>query len=141
MAGDNKEIARRLMEEPWTGNFDVLEEFVDDNYIGYDPSMPEPMRGRKALKEFIQGYLAAFPDGGITVDEAIAEGDTVALRWTGRGTHEGQLMGIAPTKKQITVTGISLMKFKNGKVVEDYSNWDTLGMLQQVGAVPAMTPA
>jgi predicted ester cyclase len=141
MAADNKAIMRQLFEEPWKGNLGVIDEYVDANYVGYDPSMPEPMRGPQAFKEFVQMYLAAFPDGAIKVDEQIAEGDTVATRWTGRGTHGGDLMGIAPTRKQVTVSGLSISKLKNGKLVEDYSNWDTLGMLQQLGAVPAMATA
>jgi steroid delta-isomerase-like uncharacterized protein len=141
MAADNKKIVRQLLEEPWKGNMDVIDQFVDASFIGYDPSMPEPIRGPQGFKEFVQQYLSAFPDGRITVDEQIAEGDIVATRWTGRGTHEGDLMGIAPTRKQATVSGISFAKCKNGKLVEDWSNWDTLGMLQQLGAVPAMAGA
>jgi predicted ester cyclase len=86
-------------------------------------------------------YLSAFPDGAITVDDQIAEGDTVATRWTGRGTHQGELMGIPPTGKQVTVAGLSYTKFKSGKMVESWANWDTLGMLQQIGAVPATATA
>ena len=141
MAADNKEIIRQLSEEPWKGNLDVIDKYVDANYTGYDPSMPEPVRGPQGFRGFVQMYLSAFPDGRITVDEQIADGDTVATRWTGRGTHEGELMGIAPTKKQVTVSGITFAKLKNGKLVEDYSNWDTLGMLQQIGVVPAMATA
>jgi steroid delta-isomerase-like uncharacterized protein len=141
MAADNKKIARQLFEEPWKGNFDVIDKFVDANYIGYDPSVPEPLRGPKGFKDFVQQYLNAFPDGRITVDEQISEGDIVATRWTGRGTHEGDLMGIAPTRKQVTVSGISFSRFDNGKLVEDFSNWDTFGMLQQLGAVPALAGA
>jgi steroid delta-isomerase-like uncharacterized protein len=138
---DNKEIARQLFEEPWKGNLGVIDQYIDANFIGYDPSMPEPMRGPQAFKEFVQTYLSAFPDGAITVDEQIAEGDRVATRWTGRGTHEGELLGIAPTRKQVTVPGLGFLQFKDGKLVELYSNWDTLGMLQQLGAVPAMATA
>jgi predicted ester cyclase len=141
LAADNKEITRKLFEEPWKGDLSVIDQYVDANYIGYDPSMPEPIRGPQGFKDFVQMYLGAFPDGAITVDEQIAEGDMVATRWTGRGTHEGELMGIAPTRKQVTVSGLSISKVKNGKLVEDYSNWDTLGMLQQIGAVPAMATA
>jgi steroid delta-isomerase-like uncharacterized protein len=141
MAADNKQIMRQLFEEPWKGNLGVIDQYVDANYVGYDPSMPEPMRGPQAFKDFVQMYLSAFPDGAITVDEQIAEGDTVATRWTGRGTHEGELLGIAPTRKQVTVSGLSFSKLENGKLVEDYSNWDTLGMMQQLGAVPAMATA
>ena len=95
------------------------------------------MHGPEGIKEFITGYLAGFPDGRITIDGQLAEGDMVATRWTGRGTHQGELMGIPPTGKQVTVSGITISRVKNGKVVEEWSNWDTLGMLQQLGVVPA----
>jgi predicted ester cyclase len=140
-AEDNKKIVRQLFEEPWKGNLDVIDKYVDANYIGYDPSTPEPVRGPQGAKDFVQMYLSAFSDARITVDEQIAEGDVVATRWTGRGTHDGELMGIAPTKKQVTVSGISITRLQNGKAVEEWSNWDTLGMLQQMGAVPALATA
>jgi hypothetical protein len=132
----NKTIVRRLLEEPWTGNLGIIDEYVDAKYVGYDPSQPEPLRGPQEVKEFVQMFLSGFSDGRITVDDQFAEGDMVASRWTGRGTQDGELMGIAPTKKQVTVPGITISKLKNGKVVEEWSNWDTLGMLQQLGAVP-----
>jgi predicted ester cyclase len=140
-AQDNKKIARQLLEEPWKGNLDVIDEYVDAKYIGYDASLPEPLRGVQDVKDFVQEYLNAFSDGRITVDDQIAEGDMVATRWTGRGTHDGELLGIAPTRKQVTVSGMTISRLANGKVVEEWSNWDTLGMLQQVGAVPEMAPA
>lgn len=65
----------------------------------------------------------------------------VATHWTGRGTHDGELMGIAPTRKETTITGITMSRLQNGKVVEEWTNWDTLGMLQQLGAVPEMARA
>jgi predicted ester cyclase len=141
MAADNKKIDKQLWEEPWKGNLSVIDQYVDSNYIGYDASMPEPIRGPQGFKDFVQMYLGAFPDGAITVDEQIAEGDMVATRWTGRGTHEGELMGIAPTRKQVTVWGLTISKYQDGKLVESWDNWDTLGMLQQIGAVPAMATA
>jgi steroid delta-isomerase-like uncharacterized protein len=138
-AQQNKEIVRRLLEEPWTGNLGIIDELVDRNYVGYDPSIPEPLRGPEGVKEFVSNYRAAYSDARITVDDQTGEGDKVATRWTGRGTHDGELLGIAPTGKQVTVSGITLSRLKEGKVVEEWTNWDTLGMLQQLGAVPAMT--
>jgi steroid delta-isomerase-like uncharacterized protein len=140
-ADQNKKIARRLLEEPWTGNFNVIDECIAPNYVGYDPSNPEPLRGPEGVKEFVQQYRSAFSDARITVDDQFAEGDKVATRWTGRGTHDGDLMGISPTRKQATVSGITISRFQNGKVVEEWTNWDTFGMLQQLGAVPAMAGA
>ena len=134
---DTKEIARLLFEEPWKGNMDVIDEYVAPGYIGHDPSEPEPIRGPQGFRAFIERYLAAFPDGRITVDEQFASGDQVATRWTGRGTHQGEIAGISQTGKEVTVNGLTFSRFEGGKLIEDWSNWDTLGMLVQLGAVPA----
>ncbi|OFW70937.1 MAG: hypothetical protein A2Y55_01360 [Actinobacteria bacterium RBG_16_68_12] len=91
------------------------------------------------MRANIEKYLAGFPGGGITVDDQIAEGDKVATRWTGRGTHTGEMAGISPTGKEVTVSGLTLSRLENGMVVEEWTTWDTLGMLVQLGAVP--TPA
>jgi steroid delta-isomerase-like uncharacterized protein len=139
-ADTNKEIVRRLVVEPWEGDFGVIDELVAPKYVGHDPAQPDT-QGPQGIKEFITGYLTGFPDGKITIDEQLAEGDLVATRWTGRGTHQGELMGIPPTGKQVTVSGITISQIKNGKVVEEWSNWDTLGMLQQLGVVPEMAGA
>jgi steroid delta-isomerase-like uncharacterized protein len=136
-----KEIVKRLFEEPWTGNFDAVDEFVAADYIGYDPSEPEPVKGPAGLKANVEKYLAGFSDARITVDEQIAEGDMVATRWTGRGTHDGEIAGIAPTGKQVTVQGLTLSRLKDGKVVEEHQVWDALGMMVQIGAVPAPAAA
>ena len=85
----NKAIVRRLLEEPWKGDLRVVDELIDRNYVGYDPSIPEPLRGPDGFKENISTYRAAYSDARITVDGQIAEGDRVATRWTGRGTHDG----------------------------------------------------
>jgi steroid delta-isomerase-like uncharacterized protein len=94
-------------------------------------------RGRQAFKELISGYRNAFPDMKLTIEEQIAEGDVVVTRWTGTGTHKGELMGVAPTGKRITVQGLVISRFRNGKLVEEIENYDALGMLRQMGAVPA----
>jgi predicted ester cyclase len=137
----NKKIVRRLIEEPWKGNLSVVDELIDSKYVGYDPSIPEPLRGPDGFKENVSTYLAAYSDARITVDEQIAEGDKVATRWTGRGTHDGDLMGVAPTGKKVTVSGLTLSRIANGKVVEDYTNWDTFGMMQKLGVVPELAHA
>jgi steroid delta-isomerase-like uncharacterized protein len=138
---DNKEIVRRLATEPWTGNFDVIDELVADDYVGHDPAMPEPTRGPEGVKQFVNQYLVAYPDASLTVEEQIAEGDYVATRWSARGTQKGDLMGISATGKQVTVTGMTISRIAGGKVAEEWTNWDTLGMLQQLGAVPAPATA
>ena len=136
---DAKQIVRRLFEEPWKGNWDVIDEYVAPGYIGHDPAEPEPIRGPAGVRANIEKYLTGFPGGGIRVDDQIAEGDKVATRWTGRGTHTGEMAGISPTGKEVTVSGLTLSRLENGMVVEEWTTWDTLGMLVQLGAVP--TPA
>ncbi len=134
---DAKTIVRRAIEEPWKGSWDVVDEFFSPSYIGHDPSQPEPIRGPAGVKANFQQYIDAFEGAQITVDDQIAEGDIVATRWTGRGTHTGDLAGIAPTGKEVTVSGLTLSRLEGGKIVEEWTNWDTLGMLVQIGAVPA----
>jgi steroid delta-isomerase-like uncharacterized protein len=137
----NKTIVRRALEEPWTGNLDVVDELIASNFVGYDPASPEPLHGPEGVKEFISSYRAAFPDARITVEQQLAEGDFVATRWSGRGTHEGELMGVSPTGKQVTVSGLTISRLEGGKIVEEFQNWDTFGMMQQLGAVPALAHA
>jgi steroid delta-isomerase-like uncharacterized protein len=134
----NKAIVRRAFEEPWKGSLDVIDELIATDYIGHDPANPEPLRGPAGVKEFISTYRAAFPDARITVEQQLAEGDLVATRWTGRGTHEGELMGISPTGKRVTVSGLTVSRLEGGKIVEEFQNWDTFGMMQQLEAVPAL---
>jgi steroid delta-isomerase-like uncharacterized protein len=134
---DATEIVRLLFEEPWKGNMDVIDEFVASGYVGHDPSEPEPIRGPQGFRRQIEKYLTAFPDARITVDEQFAAGDRVASRWTGRGTHQGEIEGISPTGKEVTVTGLTFSRLEGGKVIEEWITWDALGMLVQLGAVPA----
>lgn len=134
---ENKANVRRSFEEGWNqGNIAVYDELTSPNYVGHDPAMT--VQGIEGLKQFVSMYLTAYPDTHFTIEDQIAEGDTVVTRWTARGTHKGPLMGIPPTGKQVTVTGITIDRFANGKGVESWSNYDALGMLQQLGVIPSM---
>jgi len=92
--------------------------------------------GTAGIKQFISIYRTAYPDTHFTVEDQVAEGDKVATRWTATGTHRGELMGIAPTGKRVTVTGIAITRVTNGKIVETWNNFDALGQLQQLGVIP-----
>ena len=133
---DAERIVKRLLEEPWKGNFDVIDEYVAPGYVGHFSAEAEPIRGPAGVRANFDKYIAAFPGGAVTVDDQISEHDNVATRWTGRGTHSGEIAGIAPTGKEVTVTGLTISKLEGGKVVEAWTTWDTLGMLVQLGAVP-----
>ena len=142
MSEQNKALSRRVAEEMFAGvNLDIAEELVTPDFVGHDVASPEPVRGPEGLKEQAKGYRDAFPDLQIKIEDQIAEGDKVVSRWTATGTHNGDLFGIAPTGKQTTVTGITIDRFSGGKIAESWDNWDALGLMQQLGAIPAMAGA
>lgn len=142
MSEANKAIARREIEELFhKGKFDVAKELIGPDYVGHDAALPEPTRGPEGVKQAVTGYRNAFPDLKVTIEDQIAEGDRVVTRWSARGTHEGDLWGIAPTGKQATVTGISIERIVGGKIVEGWTSWDTLGLMQQLGVVPTLARA
>jgi len=132
---EKKAIARRALEEPWNqGNLDVVDETVASDWVQHEPGMEY---GAEALKEFITAYRAAFPDLHYTIEDEIAEGDKVVTRWIATGSHQGELMGIPPTGKQIAVWGIAIDRLEGGKIVESWVVYDQYGMLQQLGVIPS----
>ena len=140
MATGNKEIVRRALEDSWQDP-SVFDDLISSDYVGHDPALPEPIRGPQGAKDNFKQYSDAFEGAQITVVDQIAEGDAVATRWQGRGRHTGELMGVPPTGKEVIVEGLNLTRLRDGKIVEEWSNWDTLGMLQQVGAIPSASAA
>ena len=142
MTEQNKAISRRVAEEFFAGgNLELTDELFDSNVVWHDVASPEPVRGRDAIRQQVQLYREAFPDLELTIDDELAEDDRVATRWTARGTHQGELFGIAPTGKQTTVEGMTIDRFSGGKIVESWNNWDTLGLMQQLGVVPQTAQA
>jgi predicted ester cyclase len=93
------------------------------------------------LVAFVEMYRTAYPDTRLAIGELIAEGDLVAMTWTATGTHQGELMGIAPTGRSVTVTGIGVDRISGGQIAESWANYDALGMLLQLGAIPAPATA
>ena len=137
---DNKALIRRALEEEWNqGNFAHVDEQTASNYIHHDPGNPN-VRTREDYKQWVIESRNAFPDLHVAIEDMVAEGDQVATRWTFRGTNTGDFvtpMPIPATGKQVTVSGITIARFAGGKVVEDWHQVDTLGMLQQLGVIPA----
>jgi len=135
---ENKAMGRRIIEEVWNkGDLALVDELVSPNYIYHFPGR-EDIKGPEGLKQFVTMARTAFPDLHITIDDEIAEGDKVACRYTWRGTHKGEMRGIAPTGKQVTVTGIVITHCVGGKGVETWESTDNLSMMQQLGVVPPM---
>ena len=136
MSENNKAIVRRLIEEVWNkGNLSLVDELFTPNYEHHDSSTPDFGRGPESEKKRATLYRTAFPDLQLTIEDIIAEGQTVMARWSCRGTHKGDLSGIAPTGKQVTISGVSVARFTNGKMVEGWVNWDALGLMRQLGVV------
>ena len=139
MSDANKTLVRRLFDEVWNkAHQQVADELFAQNYNHHDSSTPDLGRGPDSEKKRVTLYRNAFPDIRFTVEDLIAEGESVTARWSCHGTHKGELNGIAPTGKQFTISGISVARFTNGKMIEGYVNWDALGMMQQLGVVPEL---
>jgi len=131
---DNKALVRRFVAEFWSkGNLAAADELMTPDVIIHQPQVD----GIAGLKAFNTHLRAAFPDWYSTPDELIAEGDTVAERWTGRGTHRGAFQGIAPTGMQVAVPGVVFYRLVDGKIAEFRGQFDQLSMMQQLGRVPA----
>jgi ketosteroid isomerase-like protein len=116
----------------------VTDELFAPTYAHHDASTPDVGRGPESEKKRVTLYRSAFPDLRLTIEDIIAEGETVTARWSCRGTHKGELNGIAPTGKQFTISGVSIARFTNGKMAEGWVNWDALGLMQQLGVVPEL---
>jgi steroid delta-isomerase-like uncharacterized protein len=137
LSEENKAIVRQQEEELFTqGNLDAADEVYAPDYVGHDPSNSEEVRGLEAAKRAASDYRQAFPDLRVTVEDLIAEGDRVAARLRFRGTHLGELDGIAPTGRRVDCTGIVISRIEEGKIAEDWANFDDLGMMQQLGLIP-----
>lgn len=138
--GDLSEASRRMLEESFNeGKVELIDQLVSADALNHDPATPRRMRelrGPEALKRTVSLYRAAFPDVRIIVDDVIAADDKVVLRWHSEGTHRGELEGLAPTGARASVTGIGIDRWRDGKVVEAWAEWDNLGLARQLGAAP-----
>lgn len=142
MSEENKAVVGRLMEEVWTrGNLSLADHLFSANYTHHDTSTPDFGPGPEGEKKRATLYRSAFPDLQFKVEDVIAEGDTVTLRWSSQGTHRGPLSGIPPSGRKVSVSGMTLLRFAGGKIVEGWVHWDALGLLQQLDAVPTLFKA
>ncbi len=135
----NKITSRRWYEDIFNrGQLEVAEEICSPDYVNIDPYGPPGgwPRGPEGTKALVTAYRTAFPDLRFTIEDQIAEGTQVVTRWTARGTHTGPLPGgIDPTGRPALVSGISIERYFDGKIVATRVNWDMLGMLQQLGII------
>lgn len=141
---DNKERAKQYLkaiEEHTDGNIDNLEEFVAEDVVNHNPVSRDDItvgeaRGIKAFRQHADSILTAFPDLSFDIQDTIAENDRVMVRFVLSGTHDGPFMGIEPTGEEVTMSGIVVYRFADGKIIERWGEANTMGVLKQIGRMP-----
>jgi len=136
---DNKAVVRRLYEEVWNKRkLEVVSEVISPSHALHAPNISGSSVGPEAYKRQILLFLAGYSDLRFNIEDMIAEQDKVVACWTFSGTHRGDYMGIPATNKKVSVDGMTIHHVAGGKIMDSYSNWDALGMMQQLGVVPAL---
>jgi steroid delta-isomerase-like uncharacterized protein len=138
MSGEdrNKALLRRFYEELWSkGNLDAISELVAEDFVDHHP-LPGAPPGREGLAALVTTWRTAFPDMSETCEDLIAEGDKVVGRFTMRGTHSGEFMGVAPTGRRVTMSGIDIVRVAGGKIAEFWYGEHLLELMQRLGAGP-----
>lgn len=139
MSTDNKAIVQRLYEEVWNNRkLEVINEILSPSHALHGPNFSGSAIGPEAYKREASAFFAGFPDLHWTVEDIIAERGKVVACWTFSGTHKGEYMGIAATNKKVSVDGMTIHHLAGGKIMDSYSIRDALGLMQQLGAVPAL---
>jgi steroid delta-isomerase-like uncharacterized protein len=137
MSEENEVLVRRYFAEIWDkGNLDLIDELFTTNFVRHGPVGTEggEVRGLEGFKGLVNSYRTGLPDLRIPIEDLTAEGDTVVTRWTAYGTHQGELLGNAPTGNQATVSGILVDRVSGGKIEEEWVAYDTLHFMRQIGA-------
>jgi len=138
MPGSNAEIDRSYVERVLNGgDLDAIDEIMAPDYVGHVAGMPDA--DRAGDKQLIGMLRTAFPDLHVTLEDQIVAGDRVVHRLRAEGTHRGEFQGIPATGRRVTVTGVNINRFVDGRVAEAWGFLDMLGLMQQIGAIPAAT--
>ncbi|UJR84349.1 ester cyclase [Sandaracinus amylolyticus] len=136
MSQKPQDIVRALLEDTYSkGKVELVSQLCADEFVAHDPLMGR--MDRKGFEEQVKMYRRAFPDAKMEVVEQICSGDRVITKWRASGTHQAELMGIPATNKRAQVEGVSIDRIVNGKVVESYAQWDAMGLMRQLGVMPA----
>ena len=137
-AVSNESLLRRMYDEVFSkGKLSVVDEIMDRNFVEHEPPPPGFKSGVEGLKQFIGALRTGFPDLGLAVNDLVSQGDRVWARGTITGTHKGSYMSIPPTGKRISFEVMDIVRFSGGKAVEHWGVTDNLGLLTQLGAIPA----
>jgi steroid delta-isomerase-like uncharacterized protein len=137
-AEENKAIVLHHWEEAVNkGNMDLIDEIFAPDFVAHEAD--QDIRGPEGVRQFILMLRVGFPDLHVIVEDVVAEEDKVVVRWVASGTHQGDLMGLPPSGKRVSVAGITISRFEGGKLAEEWELYDTMGMMQQLDAIPSST--
>ena len=140
MSEENKAIVLKYWDAANSHDMDTIRATLTEGYIHHDPNLPVVDADREThLQIIVGGMMVAFPDLTVSIAEMVAEGDMVSVRWSFTGTHTGEMPGdppMPPTGKKVNVTAMAMHRIADGKVAETWVNFDIMGMLQQLGAIP-----
>jgi steroid delta-isomerase-like uncharacterized protein len=143
MSEHNKAFIRRWFEEVWNkGREEAIDEMFAEEGVanGLVDESGQPLRGPAGFKPFFRKFREAFPEIEVVVEDAVAEGDKVAARCTVRGRHRGDSLGFAATQRPVEFTGMTIVRVRDGKIVEAWNNFDFMNMFQQLGALQTIAP-
>ncbi len=133
---ENKALVQQLFHLQERGDLSTVDQFITPNWVNHDPSLP-PLQGYEGFKQLTMLFRSAFPDLHTEIEDMLAEGDKVAARIRFRATNTGSFQGMPATGKAVDVTATGIFRVVDGKVTDNWVNLDVLGLLQQLGVVPA----
>ena len=137
MSKQNVELAHKWFEEVWNQRrLETIDEMASPEAIGEGQMHHGASINVEQFRQFARELQTAFPDFHLTIEDTISAADRVVVRWRAAMTHEATFMGVTPTGRKVSLTGITILRFVRGKIVQGWDNWDQLGLLLQIGAIP-----
>lgn len=141
MSQENVALAHRWFEEVWNNKrLDAIDEMADTKAVGQGQTLHDGLINLEEFRAFAAHLQGAFPDLRLVIDDTVAQGDRVVVRWRLDMTHTGSFLRYTATQKKVNVSGITILRIANGKIVAGWDKWDQLGLLEQIGAVPVQVP-
>ena len=132
---DNEAVVRQFFDAWNEADLDVVDDVVAADAEQHNPQEPPVPPGPEGEKQLIEVYHSAFSNATLTIEEIVADGDSVAVRYTATGTHDGEFMGVEPTGNDVEIVGFEINRLAEGQIVESWGLFDTFGLMQQLGVV------
>jgi steroid delta-isomerase-like uncharacterized protein len=134
---DNIKHTRQIFDAWNSHDVERFAKLIDEKLVIESDTLPQAVRGKDAAPQFFLTYVTAFPDLHFEIDQMLGTGDYVVTRWTAKGTHRGDLMGISPTNRNAVTHGCNVGEYRHGRPVHDHTYWDSANLLRQLGVLPA----